>query len=284
MSGEPLMKISIESLIARKKRGPKIVMLTSYDFPTAQIEESCGVDVQLVGDSVGTNILGYPDVSHVTVADMAHHVAAVSRGAGRSFVLCDMPYHSFETPSQALETARRLTEAGADGVKMEGENVLDQIGAVANAGIAVCAHIGYTPQTKSRAAVQGKDFARARELLQKAAAIDSAGASMLVLELIPERLAGEITRLISIPTIGIGAGRLCDGQVQVILDILGMSERTFRHAKAYQALSGQMKQAVSEYAAEVRASQFPGDDHVSRLPDETFQRICGFIDEQFRAS
>jgi 3-methyl-2-oxobutanoate hydroxymethyltransferase len=274
------MKITIESLAARKKRGPKIVMLTSYDFPTALLEDEL-VDIQLVGDSVGTNILGYPDVSHVSIADMVHHTAAVARGASRSFVLCDMPFRSFETPAQALETARRLIDAGADGVKMEGETVHRQIEAVAGAGIPVCAHIGFTPQTKSKATVQGKDLARAKELLQTAVSIEQAGAALMVLELIPERLAGRITELLGIATIGIGAGRLCDGQVQVVLDILGLSERIFRHAKAYQSLKGAMGDGIAAYAAAVRDQSFPADANVSRLDDEVYDQIVAFMKDRY---
>jgi len=269
------MKITVEELRAKKRRGEKIVMLTSYDYPTAVIEDECGVDVQLIGDSVGTNMLGHRDVTEVTMEDMLHHVRAVARGAKRSFVLGDMPYGSFASEELALANARRMIEAGADGVKIEGESEASlQVRAVAAAGIPVCAHIGYTPQTDgARAAVQGKDLARAMELVMTAQRLEEAGAVMMVLELIPERLAGEITACVSIPTIGIGAGRFCDGQVQVILDIAGLSPRVYRHAKAYGALGREYRRIVAAYAAEVRVGEFPTEEHASRLPDEVYREI-----------
>jgi len=276
------MKITIQELMRRKHSGPKIVMLTSYDYPTARLEDACGVDVQLIGDSVGTNVLGLADVSQVTVNDMVHHVKAVSRGVQRSFVLCDMPFHSFDTPDAALDNARRLIDAGADGVKMEGEaEALAQIGRVAGAGIAVCAHIGYTPQTNgAKASVQGKDIARAKELLTAARQLEEAGARMMVLELIPEMLAAEITRRAGIPTIGIGAGRFCDGQVQVIYDIAGMSERVYRHAKAYGNLAGEMSRIISSYAGDVQAGTFPAESNVSKIPDDVLRQVQVWLAKQ----
>jgi 3-methyl-2-oxobutanoate hydroxymethyltransferase len=269
------MKITENELRSRKSGGPKIVMCTCYDFPTACLEDECGVDVQLIGDSVGTNVLGCADVSEVTVADMIHHVKAVGRGARRSFVICDMPFNSFQTPSQALDTARRFIEAGADGIKMEGEEeALEQVRHVASSHIPVCAHIGYTPQTDGiKATVQGKDLARAQELITIARKLEKAGAFMIVLELIPQQLAAAITAGIGIPTIGIGAGKFCDGQVQVIHDIAGMSRRIFRHAKAYADLGQEYERLLKAYIDDVRSGSFPTEKNAAQLPDAILRDI-----------
>jgi 3-methyl-2-oxobutanoate hydroxymethyltransferase len=276
------MKLAIKDITEKKRSAQKITMLTSYDFPTARFEEQCGVDILLVGDSVGTNMLGYESVTAVTIADMVHHVKAVAAGAQRSFVLCDMPFRSFDTEESALTNARLFIAAGADGVKMEGETaVLPSIRRVAHAGIPVCGHIGYTPQTSGvRAAVQGKDFNRAIELLTIARQIEEAGASLLVLELIPEELAGFITQEISIPTIGIGAGAQCDGQVQVINDILGLSTRTFRHAKAYDNLAIRYNAAISAYINEVKQSVFPTAKNASSLAEDIRSEIVAWIEKR----
>jgi 3-methyl-2-oxobutanoate hydroxymethyltransferase len=274
------MKPSIENICRKKSRNEKITMLTSYDFPTACMEDLCGIDIQLVGDSLGTNVLGYTGVEEVTLADMLHHAKAVRRGAKRSFVLCDMPYGSYATPELAVENARFLRDGGVDGVKMEGETaVLPMIRRVVGEGITVCGHIGYTPQTDGdRATVQGKTFERAIELIRVAREIEAAGAALIVLELIPEELAGIITRGLTIPTIGIGAGRLCDGQVQVIHDILGLSTRIYRHAKAYDTLSARYSDVISAYISEVQHGLFPTDKNVALLPDDVRAQIVAWIE------
>jgi 3-methyl-2-oxobutanoate hydroxymethyltransferase len=264
-----MAKLSPADLARKKRAGVPIVMLTSYDYPTALIEDACGVDVQLVGDSVGTNVLGRESVFQVTMDDMAHHVNAVSRGARTSLVLCDMPSGSFADGVQALRNARRLADAGADGVKMEGEEwVADIVGRIVAAGIPVCAHIGYTPQTQTKASVQGKDVDRAVQLLDAARRLQRAGAFLLVLELVPEELAREITANVAVPTIGIGAGRYCDGQVQVVHDILGLSARLFRHAKQFADAKDLIAGGLSRYAFEVRNREFPQQEHASHLSDE----------------
>jgi 3-methyl-2-oxobutanoate hydroxymethyltransferase len=264
------MKLTPQDLLGKKRAGEKIVMLTAYDFPTARIEDECGVDVLLVGDSVGTNMLGYQSVREVTMDDMLHHVAAVSRGAGRAMVLGDMPFRSFDSVELALANARRMVAAGASGVKMEGERaVLPQVRAITAAGIPVCGHIGYTPQTKGeKATLQGRDEERACELLQVACEVEGAGASLMVLELVPEELGRLISRRLAIPTIGIGAGRFCDGQVQVVLDTVGFSVKVYRHARAFGTLGEGYRAAVAAYAAEVRAGAFPAEEHARQMPDE----------------
>ncbi len=273
------MKLSKGDLVARKHSNTKIVILTSYDFPTARLLDKCGIDVQLVGDSVGTNILGYTDISQVTVSDMLHHTKAVARGTKTSFVLSDMPFGSFTTREQALENARLICNEGADGVKIESENnSLDKISHVASQGIPVCAHIGYTPQTPGlTASVQGKDIKRATELVTLARECEQAGAFMIVLELIPEKLAQLITRTISIPTIGIGAGRYCDGQVQVVLDLLGLSEKTLRHAKKYTNASELYSDAITSYISDVQNGHFPTEKNISLIPEDVINQVTDWL-------
>lgn len=263
----------------KKQKGEKIVMLTAYDYPTAVFQERAGVEILLIGDSVGRNILGYDSEVDVTMEDMLHHVKAVTRGAKRAYVMGDMPYRSFTTNSVALDNARRFIDAGAHGVKMEGEaDVVDQIAHVTAAGIDVCAHIGYTPQTDAKATVQGKDFERATELIMVAKQLQAAGAGMIVFELIPELLAKAITEQLDIPTIGIGAGRYCDGQVQVYCDILGLSDRVFRHAKAYDDLGTRYEEIFTEYVKEVKEQRFPTKDNSAVLPDDVAEQVNAWIE------
>lgn len=269
------MKISLESIFAKKKKGQKITVLTSYDFPTARILDDCGIDIQLVGDSLGTNLLGYKDVTEVTVSDMLHHLKAVARGIKKSFILCDMPYKSFSSKKQAYKNSSLLIDGGADGIKIESEKpAIDKISYLTSKGIPVCAHIGYTPQTPGlTASVQGKDMKKAEELVNLALESEKAGAFMIVLELIPEKLSKIITETLSIPTIGIGAGRYCDGQVLVILDMLGMSEKVFRHVKKYSNLSETYRDAIKTYINDVQNGYFPTEKNVSSVPDEVISFI-----------
>ncbi|MFP4446393.1 MAG: 3-methyl-2-oxobutanoate hydroxymethyltransferase [Desulfosudaceae bacterium] len=270
---------TMDSFRGQKEQGVKITMLTAYDYPTAKFQDQAGVDVILIGDSVGRNILGYESEIQVTMADMIHHVRAVARGTEQAYVLADMPYRSCDTRQNALDNARQLIEAGAHGVKIEGEGeMVDQVEYVAGAGIDVCAHIGYTPQTDgAKASVQGKDFERARQLIEVARRLEAAGAKMIVFELIPEALARIITGLLTIPTIGIGAGGYCDGQVQVYCDILGLSDRIFRHAKAYDNLGDRYREAFAAYVAEVKSGVFPTSDNAAALPEEVAGQVEAFV-------
>ena len=268
-----------------KQSGRKITVLTAYDYPTAVFQDRAGVDIMLVGDSVGRNILGYDSELDVTMDDMLHHVRAVVRGVKNGHVMADMPYKSFATRALALENARRFLDAGAHSVKIEGEQeVVDRIKFVTDAGIEVCAHIGYTPQTRGQATVQGKDVERARELINAARQLDAAGAGMVVFELIPELLAKEITALVSMPTIGIGAGRYCDGQVQVYCDIIGLSDRIFRHAKAYDDLGKRYEKIFAAYVADVIAGRFPTGENAATLPDDVATEIRAWVDDTFGGS
>ncbi len=267
---------------AMKQQGRKITMLTAYDYPTAVFQDRAGVDIMLIGDSVGRNMLGYASELEVTMEDMVHHVRAVARGVENGHVMADMPYRSFDTPELALKNARRFLEAGAHSVKIEGEQEMaDRIRYVVNSGIEVCAHIGYTPQTRGKAAVQGKDFERARDLIEAARRLEEAGAAMVVFELIPELLAKEITALVSIPTIGIGAGRYCDGQVQVYCDILGLSSRIFRHAKAYDDLGGRYREIFAAYVQDVVSGRFPTSENSAVLPADVAAKIRAWVDKTY---
>jgi 3-methyl-2-oxobutanoate hydroxymethyltransferase len=276
------MKITKSDLENYKSSFRKIAMVTSYDTPCARIADECGIDVVLVGDSVGTTVLGYTEVSQVTMEDMVHHVRAVARGVRRAFILADLPAEAIASPDEALFNAKRLLENGADGVKIEGgAEVADRISRMAHQGIAVCAHIGYTPQKMgSKAVVQGKDLKQAQELIDSALALEKAGAFMIVLELITEELSGEISRLLKIPTIGIGAGPLCDGQVQVIHDISGLSPRVFKHAKAYGNVKQEYFNVISQYAQEVREGIFPSEKNAFLLEPTVLKEIQDWLKEK----
>jgi 3-methyl-2-oxobutanoate hydroxymethyltransferase len=256
-------------MLQRTKPTSPIVMLTCYDYPSARILDEAGVDVLLVGDSVGTNVLGYDSVNAVTMNDMRHHVGAVSRGTAHAFVLADMPTRSYTTPREAVHNARLLCAAGADGVKLEGGlEMVETVKALVKEGIAVCGHIGYTPQSIQTARVQGKEAAAAIALVQAAEALSQAGLFMIVLELITEQLARIITQRIAIPTIGIGAGSFCDGQVQVLNDITGLSIMHYRHAKAYESFRERLSQVGRDYGAEVRQRLFPTSQNVASMAEQ----------------
>jgi 3-methyl-2-oxobutanoate hydroxymethyltransferase len=257
-------------------------MVTAYDFPTAQVAQQCGVDILLVGDSVGTNVLGLSDVSQVTMRDMEHHVKAVGRAAQESFVLADLPYHSYETPRQALKNAALLMTGKADGIKIEGEaEIVDIVRFLSESNIPVCAHIGYTPQLSAgKPQVQGKDAQRARQLISGALALQQAGAFLIVLELITEQIAAVITHTLSIPTIGIGSGPQCDGQVLVMHDLIGMTGKSFKHVKAFGSAREQLCQSISDYAREVRQGTFPTSANASTMPPEELAHIKKWLDEK----
>ena len=220
------------AFLDKKRSGVPITMLTAYDYPTALAQDAAGLDVILVGDSVGTNVLGYQSEREVTLADIVHHTKAVRRGTRRAYVLSDLPFATYDTPDQALASARELVASGADGVKLEGA-LPDIVAPLVEAGIEVCGHLGLQPQTQTEKRVQGRTAEAARRLLAESLTVEQAGATMLVLELVPEEVAAAITRRLAIPTIGIGAGRHVDGQVLVVPDVLGITEREFRHNRRY---------------------------------------------------
>jgi 3-methyl-2-oxobutanoate hydroxymethyltransferase len=278
------MNSFIDHLQNNKRAKKKTTMITAYDFPTALLADECGIDVVLVGDSLGTNVLGYDGVSQVTMDDMVHHIRAVARGIKRAYILADMPYRSFQTDAMALDNARRLMDNNAHGVKIEGElDVVDRVRFLTEKNIPVCAHIGYTPQTKGvKPSLQGKDAAQAQELIKSALALEKAGACMIVLELITGQIAGEITNLLQIPTIGIGAGALCDGQVLVIHDMIGLTERTFKHVKTFGNVRDVVKKALNGYAEEVREGTFPSESNTSYMPAQVFDEIKEWIEKNYQ--
>lgn len=243
-----------------KRRGEKIVVLTAYDAPTARAEAEAGVDIIMVGDSVGTNVLGYTSEREVKLADMAHHIAAVRRGAPQAYVIGDLPYATYDTPEQAVASGRRLREAGADCVKFEGAWP-DAVRALKGAGLDVCCHIGLESQHQLEKRRQGKTAQAAAKLLADALELDAAGQDFLVLELVPRELAAQITARVRAATIGIGAGAECDGQVLVVNDLLALGERSFKHNRVYAELGRAVREAVAAFARDVREGRFPAEEH-----------------------
>jgi 3-methyl-2-oxobutanoate hydroxymethyltransferase len=272
-------RVTVADIARMHADGERIAMLTAYDYPTARILDEAGIPMLLVGDSV-RNILGYDSEIRVTMADMLHHVAAVARGTHRAMVIGDMPFLSYASPEEALENAGRfLQEGGAHAVKLEGGvRSARTTEAIVRAGIPVMGHIGLTPQAVNAIGgfgIQGKTKEKARALLADAVAIQEAGAFALVLELVPEQLAAEITSRLRIPTIGIGAGASCSGQVQVLPDLLGMTEWRPKHAKAYADLHGTILDAARTYAADVAAGRFPGPEQTVRMDQSVLDEVLG---------
>ncbi|BAS31796.1 MULTISPECIES: 3-methyl-2-oxobutanoate hydroxymethyltransferase [Dehalococcoides] len=258
------MRTTISQLKEMKQNKQKIAILTAYDYPTAQILDKAGIPAILVGDSLGMVVLGYDSTVSVTMEDMLHHLKAVVRGSQKALIIADMPFMTYHlSPEQALLNAGRfIQEGGAQAVKLEGGvNVADKVKRIVDCGIPVMGHIGLTPQSVNQLSgfkVQGKTLATALSLIEDAKALEKAGAFAIVLETMPAELAAIITAGISIPTIGIGAGEECDGQVQVISDMLGMfTDFVPKHTKRYADLNGSITKAVSDYAAEVTKGAFP---------------------------
>ena len=270
------MKMTAAGFAKRKQEGQRITELTAYDYTTAALVERAGLDAILVGDSLGMTMLGYRDTLPVTLEDMIHHSAAVARACENTMVIMDLPFLTYQaSPEQALMSAGRLMkEGGGQAVKLEGgASVAPQIRAITQAGIPVQAHIGMTPQSVNvfgGFTVQGKGEAAARRLLEDARAVEQAGAFSVVLECVPPRLAALITRKLTIPTIGIGAGAGCDGQVLVYQDMLGMGSGTPpRFVKQYAALGDAMVEAFTRYKDEVTRGAFPTDAHTYPKADCT---------------
>jgi 3-methyl-2-oxobutanoate hydroxymethyltransferase len=272
------MKITTSAILKRKMSAQPITMLTAYDYPTASILDGCGVDVVLVGDSVGATVLGYDNISRVSMDDMLHHIAAVKRGIKHALIIGDMPYRSYATPALALRNARRFVKCGAEAVKMEGgAKILKQIELLRKNGIPVCGHLGYLPQSGAKPGVVGKTIVEAKRLINDAELLQGAGAFMIVLELVPLQVVRHITRLLRIPTIGIGAGPFCDGQVQVWHDILGLSPKTYKHSKVFANGKVVFSKAVSKYVNEVRKRSFPTRTNAARLDDNVMQELRDWI-------
>ncbi len=274
------MKNTVVTLQQMKEKGEKISMLTAYDYSTAKLEDEAGVNTILVGDSLGNVILGYEDTISVTMEDMIHHGAAVARGAKNALVIIDMPFMSYQTSvyDAVVNAGRLMKEGRAGAVKLEGgAEVCPQIRAIVNAGIPVCAHLGLTPQSINAFGgfkVQGKSEAAARKILEDAKAVQEAGAFALVLEAVPRKLAALITKDLSIPTIGIGAGKECDGQVLVYQDLLGMfSDFTPKFVKRYAEIGDIMKNAFRLYIEEIQNGVFPGEENEYKIDDTIIEKL-----------
>ena len=273
-------RMTIASIARLFEQGQRIAMLTAYDYPTARILDEAGIPMLLVGDSLGQVLLGYETTVRVTMTEMIHHTKAVVRGSKRAMVIGDMPFLSYSGPEEALDSAGRfLREAGAQAVKVEGGVRSARIvETLVKAGIPVMGHIGLTPQSINaigKVRVQGKSRQGARALLGDALAIQEAGAFSIVLELVPEQLAAAITDRLRIPTIGIGAGAGCSGQVQVVTDLLGLCDFIPRHAKPYADLRGTILAAARAYAAEVADGTVPGPEQTVRMDDDVLGEVLG---------
>jgi 3-methyl-2-oxobutanoate hydroxymethyltransferase len=265
-----------------KEKGEAIAMLTAYDYPSAKHVEQSGTDIILVGDSLGMVVLGYDSTIPVTVEDMIHHTKAVKRGAKDTFILVDLPFMSYHLSIRdtLLTSTRILQETGANGVKLEGaDGTLDHIRALKDAGIPVCAHLGLTPQSVGVLGgykVQGKSVEEARKLVEDAKKCEKAGAFMIVLECVPKQLAAEISGLLTIPTIGIGAGVGTDGQVIVYHDVTGYGvDRIAKFVKQYSSVDKMAVDGLKQYVTEVKSRAFPDDNHSFTMKEETLQSLYG---------
>jgi 3-methyl-2-oxobutanoate hydroxymethyltransferase len=270
----------------KKKDGRPITMLTAYDYPTAVAEDRAGIDAILVGDSLGMVVLGYPNTLPVTMEDMLHHCKAVSRGAHYALLIGDMPFMSYQVSTeQAVANAGRfLQEAGMDAVKLEGgQERADAVRHIVAAGIPVMGHLGLTPQSVNQLGgfrPQARTSSAAKKLIDDALALEEAGAFSLVLESVPARLAEWVSQKLGIPTVGIGAGVGCDGQVLVTHDLLGLFDRfTPKFVKQYASLHSVMGEAFANFIEEVEQKKFPGDEHSVTMKDEQWNALLKELGE-----
>ena len=269
------MKLSLIEIAERKRQGEKLVMVTAYDHPSARLADAAGVDLILVGDSAADNVLGYDSTVPVTVDELLVLVRAVVRGAEHALVIADMPFGSFQVSDEtALANAVRFVkEAGADAVKLEGAGPsLSRVQAIVGAGIPVMGHVGLTPQSATMLGgykAQGRTAAKAQRLHADARALEAAGCFAVVMEAVPAPVADRISEALMVPTIGIGAGPGCDGQVLVWHDLLGLSDRRpARFVKRYAELGDDIRRALETYAGDVRAGAFPAEEHTYSIPEE----------------
>ena len=274
------MKNTVVTFKQAKEKGEKLTMLTAYDYTTAKLVNEAGIHSILVGDSLGMVCLGYEDTISVTMEDMIHHTRAVSRGAGDALVIADMPFMSYQTSvyDAVVNAGRLMKEGHAQAVKLEGgKEVCPQIEAIVRASIPVCAHLGLTPQSIHAFGgfkVQGKGEEAARKLLEEAKAIEAAGAFAVVLECVPEALARLISEKLSIPTIGIGAGAGCDGQVLVYQDMLGMyADFAPKFVKVFSNVGEEMKKGFAAYKKEVQEGSFPAAEHTFRMDESILEKL-----------
>ena len=279
-TSETIRRLTVVDIAKLYADGQRIPMLTAYDFPTAKLLDEAGIPLLLVGDSLGQVILGYETTVRVTMPEMVHHTKAVVRGTQHALVVADMPFLSYSTPEDALDNAGVfLREAGAQAVKVEGGvRTARTIETLVRAGIPVMGHIGLTPQainTFGKVRVQGKTRDQARSLVADALAVQEAGAFAMVLELVPEQLAAAITERLRVPTIGIGAGAGCSGQVQVFTDLIGLGDFVPRHARPYAHVRETILEAAAAYAADVTAGTFPGEAETVRMDDAVLDEVLG---------
>jgi 3-methyl-2-oxobutanoate hydroxymethyltransferase len=284
-----MARVTIAELKAMKSRGDKIAMLTAYDYPTAHILDEVGVPIILVGDSLGMVVLGYDSTLPVTMEDMIHHARAVVRGTQRAHIVFDMPFMSYQSGVEdALRNAgRALKETGAQSVKLEGgAHMAETVRRLVEVGIPVMGHIGLTPQSVNQLGgfrVQGKTPAAAVRLLNDARALEQAGAYAIVLETIPAPLARIITSKVSVPTIGIGAGPHCDGQVQVIYDLLGLyPDFVPKHCRQYANLADEISRAVGRYMDDVGGGAFPGPKESFTMDESVLAELAQGSEEVLR--
>ena len=273
-------RVGIPQLLEMKRTGERIGMLTAYDYPTARVLDRAGVDVMLVGDSLGMVVLGYESTVFVTLEDMIHHIKAVVRGTKRAFVIGDLPFGSYnESPTQAVRSATRLVkEGGCSAVKLEGGiEMVPAVRAIAEAGIPVVGHVGLLPQSATKVGgfkVQAKTAGQAAELVEGARTLEKAGAFMIIVEAVPAPVGELLSRSLTAPVVGIGAGPGCDGQVLVTPDMLGVQEElTPRYLKRYASLSQTMEEGVREYLSEVKSGAFPAEEHSYPMNPEEAARL-----------
>ncbi len=285
-------KTTVAQLQAKKGQQQKISMLTAYDYPTARLQDEAGIDIVFVGDSLGTNVLGYRSPQQVTMEDILHHLRAVRRGVERAFLLADLPFMAYQpSVERALVNAGRLVqEGGAEGIKLEGGTpVLPQVRAIADAGIPIMGHLGFTPQyqvrdfylfSERRGTVpkfQGKGPKGAQRLLEEALRLEDAGAFGIVLELVTEEAAQIISERLRIPIIGIGAGVHCDGQVLVVNDLLGISDTALTLATPYANVHQQMREVFTRFRNDVEALRFPAPENTMHMQPDKLQQLQALL-------
>ncbi|MEM1689776.1 MAG: 3-methyl-2-oxobutanoate hydroxymethyltransferase [Candidatus Hadarchaeales archaeon] len=272
-----------ETLLDMKERGEPIVMISTYDYITAKIADECGVDVILVGDSLAGPILGLPNTLGVTMDEMLHHTRGVARGANRAMVVGDMPFMSYQTCSEeAVKNAGRFVkEAGAHAVKVEGSGAMvERIRAIVEAGIPVMGHIGLTPQWVLEIGgyrVAGKSLEAAKKLVEDALLLEKVGVFCLVLECVPWQVAKAITERLRIPTIGCGAGPYCDGQVLVLHDLIGVTEKVPKFVKKYAEVGKEISRALREFRQETKEKKFPTMEHSYSMPAEEEEKFISWL-------
>ncbi len=280
------MPIRTTKLMEMKQAGERIACVTAYDFPTARLATAAGLPLILVGDSLGNVVLGYDSTLPVTMDDMVHHTRAVVRGAPDALVVADMPFMSYQiNADEAMRNAGRLMqEGGASAVKLEGgQHIAETVTRLTDAGIPVMGHLGLTPQSVNQLGgyrVQGRTLAEAQRMLDDAEALERGGAFSIVLEAVPAPLAAVVTKRLRVPTIGIGAGAECDGQIQVLHDILGLGTRQPKHGKRYVDLNAVIGEALQRYAAQVREGTFPAEEHATDIDDAVLLELLGAVDSE----